>query len=75
MDESKTIDLAIAKLDKQFGIGTVMKLGNSIAQQWPSISTGAPTLDKILGIGGLPKGRIVEIFGPESSGKSTISLS
>lgn len=75
MDESKTIDLAIAKLDKQFGTGTVMKLGNSIAQQWPSISTGAPTLDKILGIGGLPKGRIVEIFGPESSGKSTISLS
>jgi len=75
MEESKTIDLAIAKLDKQFGTGTVMKLGNSIAQQWPSISTGAPTLDKILGIGGLPKGRIVEIFGPESSGKSTISLS
>lgn len=75
MEESKQLDLAIAMLDKQFGAGTVMKLGNSAAQPWPAISTGAPTLDKILGIGGLPRGRIVEIFGPESSGKSTISLS
>ena len=75
MEESKTLDLAISLLDKQFGIGTVMKLGNSKAQPWPSISTGAPTLDSILGIGGLPRGRIVEIFGPESSGKSTIALS
>lgn len=75
MEESKSLDLAISLLDKQFGIGTVMKLGNSKAQTWPSISTGAPTLDNILGIGGLPRGRIVEIFGPESSGKSTISLS
>jgi len=75
MEESKSLDLAISLLDKQFGIGTVMKLGNSKAQTWPSISTGAPTLDSILGIGGLPRGRIVEIFGPESSGKSTISLS
>lgn len=75
MEESKSLDLAISLLDKQFGIGTVMKLGNSKSQSWPAISTGAPTLDKILGIGGLPRGRIVEIFGPESSGKSTISLS
>lgn len=75
MEESKQLDLAIAMLDKQFGAGTVMKLGNSAAQPWPAIPTGAPTLDKILGIGGLPRGRIVEIFGPESSGKSTISLS
>lgn len=75
MEESKSLDLAISLLDKQFGIGTVMKLGNSKSQPWPAISTGAPTLDKILGIGGLPRGRIVEIFGPESSGKSTISLS
>ena len=75
MEESRTLDLAISLLDKQFGIGTVMKLGNSKAQTWPSISTGAPTLDNILGIGGLPRGRIVEIFGPESSGKSTIALS
>lgn len=75
MEESKSLDLAIAMLERQFGSGTVMKLGNSVSQQWPSISTGAPTLDAILGIGGLPQGRIVEIYGPESSGKSTISLS
>ena len=75
MEESKVLDMAIALLDKQFGVGTVMKLGNAKTQTWPAISTGAPTLDKILGIGGLPRGRIVEIYGPESSGKSTISLS
>lgn len=75
MDESKTLDIAIAQLDRQFGPGTVIKLGNSKAQTWPSISTGVPTLDRILGIGGLPRGRIVEIYGPESSGKSTIALS
>lgn len=75
MEDSKSLDLAIAMLEKQFGAGAVMKLGNSVSQQWPSISTGAPTLDAILGIGGLPQGRIVEIYGPESSGKSTISLS
>lgn len=75
MEESKSLDIAIAQLDRQFGPGTVMKLGNSDHQQWPSISTGAPTLDKILGIGGLPRGRIVEIYGPESSGKSTLALS
>ncbi len=75
MEDSKALDLAIALLDKQFGVGTVMKLGNSPPQKWPSIPTGAPTLDKMLGIGGLPKGRIVEIYGPESSGKSTVSLS
>jgi recombination protein RecA len=75
MEESKALDMAIALLDKQFGVGTVMKLGNAETQTWPAISTGAPTLDRILGIGGLPRGRIVEIYGPESSGKSTISLS
>lgn len=75
MEESKALDMAIALLDKQFGVGTVMKLGNAKTQTWPAISTGAPTLDRILGIGGLPRGRIVEIYGPESSGKSTISLS
>ena len=74
MEDSKALDLAIAVLEKQFGAGAVMKLGNSVSQQWPSISTGAPTLDAILGIGGLPQGRIVEIYGPESSGKSTIAL-
>lgn len=75
MEESKTLELAIAQLERQFGTGAVMKLGSSNIESWPSISTGAPTLDKILGIGGLPRGRVVEIYGPESSGKSTIALS
>lgn len=74
MEESKALDMAIALLDKQFGVGTVMKLGNAETQTWPAISTGAPTLDRILGIGGLPRGRIVEIYGPESSGKTTLTL-
>lgn len=74
MEESKALEIAIAQLERQFGTGSVMKLGNSEAQQWPSVPTGALTLDNILGIGGLPLGRIVEIYGPESSGKSTIAL-
>lgn len=75
MEESKSLELAIAQLERQFGTGAVIKLGSSNVEPWASISTGAPTLDKILGIGGLPKGRVVEIYGPESSGKSTIALS
>jgi recombination protein RecA len=75
MEESKSLELAIAQLERQFGIGAVMKLGAHTSEPWPSVSTGAPTLDKILGIGGLPLGRVVEIYGPESSGKSTIALS
>lgn len=75
MEESKSLELAIAQLERQFGIGAVMKLGAHTSSPWPSVSTGAPTLDKILGIGGLPLGRVVEIYGPESSGKSTIALS
>lgn len=72
--ESKTLELALAQLDRQFGSGTVMRLGSKNVEKWPAISTGALTLDIILGIGGLPRGRIVEIYGPESSGKSTIAL-
>ena len=75
MEDSKSLELAIAQLDRQFGPGAVIKLGSSNIEPWSSVSTGAPTLDKILGIGGLPKGRVVEIYGPESSGKSTIALS
>lgn len=74
-NESKGLDIAIAQLERQFGVGSIMKLGNFNVEPWPSIPTGAPSLDYILGIGGLPKGRIVEIYGPESSGKSTIALS
>lgn len=72
--ESKTLEIAIAQLEKQFGHGSVMRLGNTPTESWPSISTGALPLDSILGIGGLPIGRIVEIYGPESSGKSTVAL-
>jgi recombination protein RecA len=74
MADEKSLELAIAQLERQFGTGAVMRLGSSKVEQWPSVSTGALSLDMILGIGGLPLGRVVEIYGPESSGKSTISL-
>lgn len=70
---NKKIELAVAQLDRQYGKGTVMRLDDE-PQAWPAFSTGALTLDLALGIGGLPKGRIVEIYGPESSGKSTLCL-
>lgn len=73
--DRKQIDVAMAMIDKQFGKGSIMRLGDEDVQPWPSIPTGALALDVILGIGGLPRGRIVEIFGPESSGKSTLALS
>lgn len=75
MSDDKSLELAIAQLERQFGAGAVMRLGSAKVQQWPAVSTGALSLDSILGIDGLPLGRIVEIYGPESSGKSTISLS
>lgn len=75
MSDSKQLELAIAQIERQFGTGSVMKLGSETFESWPSIPTGALSLDRILGIGGLPKGRIVEIYGPESSGKSTLALS
>lgn len=68
------LELAIANLDRQFGKGTVVRLGDDDIEPWPSFSTGALTLDLALGIGGLPRGRLVEIFGPESSGKTTVAL-
>lgn len=71
---SKSLELAVAQLQKQFGEGAVMRLGTTNIKPWDAISTGSPTLDNALGIGGLPKGRVVEIFGPESSGKSTLAL-
>ena len=73
-EESKALEIAIAQLQKQYGAGAVVKLGSTNVKPWDSIPTGALTLDYALGIGGLPKGRVVEIFGPESSGKSTIAL-
>lgn len=73
-DKQKAIETAIANIEKQFGKGAVMKLGQNAAMNVEAISTGSLSLDIALGIGGLPKGRIVEIYGPESSGKTTLAL-
>ena len=73
-EENKALEVAIAQLQRQYGQGSVIRLGSTNVKPWDSIPTGALTLDHALGIGGLPKGRIVEIYGPESSGKSTIAL-
>ena len=75
--KNQALDLAISSIEKQFGKGSIMKLeeGKSLFDNVPVYSTGSLTLDKSLGIGGLPKGRIVEIYGPESSGKTTLALS
>ncbi|HBC27642.1 MAG TPA: recombinase RecA [Ruminococcaceae bacterium] len=74
VDKSKALDTALAQIEKQFGKGAVMRLGQNQAMHVEAISTGSLSLDLALGIGGLPRGRIVEIFGPESSGKTTLAL-
>jgi len=74
-DRQKALELALAQIEKQFGRGSIMKLGGEIKVNVETIPTGALTLDWALGVGGLPKGRVVEIFGPEASGKTTLSLS
>jgi len=71
---SKALELALSQIEKQFGKGSIMKLGQGVKIDVPIISTGALSLDLALGIGGLPRGRVIEIFGPESSGKTTLSL-
>ena len=74
-DKLKALDAAIAQIEKQYGKGSVMKLGDSAANMnVESIPTGSLSLDIALGIGGLPKGRVIEIYGPESSGKTTVAL-
>ena len=72
--KDKALKLTLDKLDKQYGKGTVMKLGESPTVEVDVISTGSIALDAALGIGGLPRGRVVEIYGPESSGKTTLTL-
>jgi len=74
MDRQKALEAALAQIDRAFGKGSAMKLGSREAMQIEAVSTGSLGLDIALGIGGLPKGRIVEIFGPESSGKTTLAL-
>ena len=73
-EKYKALELAIDKLDKMYGKGSVMRLDEQAVMDVPSISTGSMGLDAILGTGGLPKGRIVEIYGPESSGKTTLAM-
>ncbi len=74
VDKDKALDMAMGQIEKQFGKGAVMKMGEKGSLSIGSIPTGALALDIALGIGGLPRGRVVEIFGPESSGKSTLAM-
>jgi recombination protein RecA len=73
-DRLKALDLAVGQLEKQYGKGTIMRLGDNPIVAIDSISTGSIAVDACLGIGGVPRGRIIEIFGPESSGKTTLAM-
>ncbi|MCP4749068.1 MAG: recombinase RecA [Desulfobacteraceae bacterium] len=73
-DKSKAVDSAMSQIERQFGKGAIMKLGSRPIADVPVISTGSIALDRALGIGGLPRGRVIEIYGPESSGKTTLAL-
>ena len=74
MDRDRAVEQAISQIEKQFGRGSIMKMGEEKIVDIPAISTGSLALDLALGIGGVPRGRVVEIFGPESSGKTTLAL-
>jgi recombination protein RecA len=74
MERDKALDVALSQIEKQFGKGSVMRMGENLNMGIESIPTGAMALDMALGIGGLPRGRIVEVYGPESSGKSTLAM-
>ena len=74
-EKTKNLDLALLQIEKQFGKGSIMKFGAGYREKVDPISTGALSLDVATGIGGVPRGRVIEIFGPESSGKTTLTLS
>ena len=74
MDREKAVDQAISQIERQFGRGSIMKMDSARVIDIPSISTGSLSLDLALGIGGVPRGRVLEIYGPESSGKTTLAL-
>ncbi|MDE3061124.1 MAG: recombinase RecA, partial [Pseudomonadota bacterium] len=74
MDKNKALETALSQIEKTFGKGSIMKLGTQQAEAVEAISTGSLGLDLPLGVGGIPKGRIIEIYGPESSGKTTLTL-
>jgi recombination protein RecA len=73
-DREKALDMALAQIDKQFGTGSIMRMGEKTTMAIEAVPTGALSLDLALGIGGLPRGRVTEIYGPESSGKSTLAM-
>jgi len=73
-EKTKAVEAAMSQIERQFGKGSIMKLGSRPVADVPVISTGSLALDKALGIGGIPRGRVIEIFGPESSGKTTLAL-
>ena len=74
-DKKKALEIALAHIEKSFGEGSIMTLGNNIKSKIASIPTGAIALDIALGVDGVPRGRVIEVFGPESSGKTTLCLS
>ena len=74
LEKKKALEMALGQIEKQFGKGSVMKLGENAHMNVEFIPTGSLSLDIALGIGGVPRGRIVEIYGPESSGKTTVAL-
>jgi recombination protein RecA len=74
MDRDKALEMALGQIEKQFGKGSIMRMGENLHMNVEAVSTGALALDLALGIGGLPRGRVVEIYGPESSGKSTLAM-
>src|SRR6187401_1092408 len=73
-DRDKALDMALSQIDKQYGKGSIMRMGDKTSMNIESVPTGALALDLALGVGGLPRGRVVEIYGPESSGKSTLAM-
>ncbi|MEL7208780.1 MAG: recombinase RecA, partial [Actinomycetota bacterium] len=74
MEKQKALDIALGNIEKQFGKGSVMKMGERSDMNIATVPTGALALDLALGVGGLPRGRVVEVYGPESSGKSTLAM-
>src|SRR5688500_729985 len=72
-EKTRALETAIAQIEKQFGKGAVMKLGDKASMRVATVSTGALSLDVALGVGGLPRGRVIEIYGPESGGKPTLT--
>lgn len=73
-NRAKALDAALSQIDRQFGKGSVMRLGDQVTPKVQVIPTGSVALDVALGIGGLPRGRVIEVYGPESSGKTTVAL-